>query len=325
MYALNASTGALIWKYTTGDEVDMSPAVANGVVYVVSSHNYLYALNASTGALLWKYTAGDVESSPTVANGVVYVGAADDESVYALNAVTGALIWKYGTGGGVDYSPAVANGVVYFSDGGSVYALNAMTGALIWKYTPEAYVDSSPAVVNGVVYIGVKYSGNDPPGLYALNASTGALLWAFYTEGVIGGDGCDGPTVANGVVYIGCYSFYAGTAVYALDVATQGIVWASGFRGGTPVVANGVAYVGMALMLLMRARERSCGTGRRAFIRRWWPTAWCTPVLATVFTAFHLPNQQMSEKFSPPERPDPARLTPNWGLQPNTAVTPTKK
>ncbi len=32
--------------------------------------------------------------------------------------------------------------------------------------------------------------------------------------------------------------------------------------------------------------------------------------------AFGLPSQQMSEKFSPPERPDPARLRPNWSLQP---------
>ena len=32
--------------------------------------------------------------------------------------------------------------------------------------------------------------------------------------------------------------------------------------------------------------------------------------------AFGLPSEQMSEKFSPPQRPDPARLTPNWSLQP---------
>ena len=41
--------------------------------------------------------------------------------------------------------------------------------------------------------------------------------------------------------------------------------------------------------------------------------------------AFGLPTEQMSEKFSPPERPDPARLTPDWGLQPNSQVTPPLK
>ena len=36
VYALNASTGAKLWSYTTGGDMDSSPAVANGVVYVGS-------------------------------------------------------------------------------------------------------------------------------------------------------------------------------------------------------------------------------------------------------------------------------------------------
>ena len=43
MYALNASTGAKLWSYKTGDLVDTSPAVANGVVYVGSWDRKLYA------------------------------------------------------------------------------------------------------------------------------------------------------------------------------------------------------------------------------------------------------------------------------------------
>ena len=54
VYALNAATGALIWKYTTGFNVFSSPAVANGVVYVGSRDGNVYALNAGTGALIWK-------------------------------------------------------------------------------------------------------------------------------------------------------------------------------------------------------------------------------------------------------------------------------
>ena len=326
VYALNASTGALIWKYMTGDEVDVSPTVANGVVYVVSSggQNQLFALNASTGALLWKYTAGYITSSPAVANGVVYVGGANDAELYALNAVTGTLIWKYGTGGPVEASPAVVNGVVYFS-AGSVYALNAVSGALIWKYTTEADAYSAPAVANGVVYIGVTYAGNPnaPPGLYALNANTGARLWAFYVDGVMPGDGCSDTTVANGLAYIGCYSYYEGSVVYAFDIATQLIVWQGGFGGQTPVVANGVAYVGSYAL--------NASTGAVLWN---WPEGFYPPVVADGMVyagsgddidAFHLPSQQMSEQFSPPERPDPARLTPNWSLQPNRLATPSKK
>ena len=75
VYALKASTGVLLWSYTTGGEVDSSPAVANGVVYFGSWDYNVYALNASTGALLWSYATGYqvVPSSPAVANGVVYI------------------------------------------------------------------------------------------------------------------------------------------------------------------------------------------------------------------------------------------------------------
>ena len=65
LYALNASTGAVLWSYPTGGTVDSSPTAVNGVVYVGSEGYTVYALNASTGAKLWSYTTGNlVRSSP---------------------------------------------------------------------------------------------------------------------------------------------------------------------------------------------------------------------------------------------------------------------
>ena len=113
----------------TGGAVTSSPAVAKGVVYVVSGYGTVVALNAATGAPDWSYaTGGPVGSSPAVANGVVYVGS-NDGKVYALNAATGAPDWSYPTGGPVESSPAVANGVVYVgSDDGKVYAFSLPGG-----------------------------------------------------------------------------------------------------------------------------------------------------------------------------------------------------
>src|SRR5580693_8245579 len=55
---------------------------------------------------MWSYSTGNyVESSPAVANGVAYVGS-DDYSVYALSASTGAKLWSYPTGSFVISSPA---------------------------------------------------------------------------------------------------------------------------------------------------------------------------------------------------------------------------
>src|SRR5437899_13665 len=47
--------GGLVWSFRTGGNVDSSPTVVNGVVYVGSEDGRVYALNASTGAKVWSY------------------------------------------------------------------------------------------------------------------------------------------------------------------------------------------------------------------------------------------------------------------------------
>lgn len=85
MYALNAQTGAFLWKYKTGGGVYSSAAVANGVVYFGSDDKNIYALDARTGALLWNYTTGaKVVSSPAVANGMLFIGS-EDTYMYAFH------------------------------------------------------------------------------------------------------------------------------------------------------------------------------------------------------------------------------------------------
>lgn len=230
LYALNASTGALLWSAPYGGS---SPAVASGLVYVGSGKN-VYALNASTGALLWTYPTVSGPSTPAVTSGVVYVGSGNN--VYALSANAGALLWSYATGGGVP-SPAVANGVVYAGSGdGNLYALNANTGAELWSYPTGTPGPDSPVVADGVVYIDPQ-SGN----LHALDASTGALLWTYPV-----GDtrySATTPAVANGVVYAGSYK----GPLCALNAKTGALLWSvynSEIPVYSPAVANGVVYGG---------------------------------------------------------------------------------
>lgn len=84
---MNATTGELIWNYTTGGDVVSSPAVANGIVCVGSHDGKVYALNAYNGAFIWSYTTGDmVVSSPVIVNGVVYIGSYD-HVVYAIGSL----------------------------------------------------------------------------------------------------------------------------------------------------------------------------------------------------------------------------------------------
>jgi polyvinyl alcohol dehydrogenase (cytochrome) len=53
-----------------------SVSEANGVVYAGSLSGAMYALNARTGQILWRFlTAGSVIDGPSVVNGVLYWGS----------------------------------------------------------------------------------------------------------------------------------------------------------------------------------------------------------------------------------------------------------
>jgi outer membrane protein assembly factor BamB len=123
LYALNATTGALLWQYTTDGAIDSSAAVAQGAVYIGDRAGNLYALNAETGALIWKTASVGSVSAPAVANGVVYAAAFSNCSIYALSAATGTVLWQYAANckQGVN-PPVVVNGVLYFSSDTSLYA-----------------------------------------------------------------------------------------------------------------------------------------------------------------------------------------------------------
>jgi outer membrane protein assembly factor BamB len=188
VYALDASTGALKWKFRAGDVVHASPAIAGGLVIVGSWDSMLYAIEADTGKPKWQFQTGvdpqignqqGFQSSPAVVDGVVYVGCRDSK-VYAIEAATGHQKWAvYNGGSWVITSPAVADGKVYYgtSDTGTFSALDAATGNKLFSFDARFPLFSSPAVAGGVVYFGT-FGGR----LYALDLKTHEPLWVFETD-----------------------------------------------------------------------------------------------------------------------------------------------
>ncbi|MGE5175917.1 MAG: PQQ-binding-like beta-propeller repeat protein [Hyphomicrobiales bacterium] len=188
VYAVDAATGVLQWKFQTGDVVHAAPAVARGVVYIGSWDGRLYALDAATGRLRWSFQGGEdpvthnqvgFQSSPAVADGVVYVGCRDAH-VYAIDAATGRKRWDYPTSKSwVNATPAVRDGLVYAgtSDSARLFALDAKTGRLRFNFDAKAYVFSSPALAGDRMLAGC-HNGT----LYALDARTGAPAWSFRTD-----------------------------------------------------------------------------------------------------------------------------------------------
>ena len=263
-------------------------------------------------------------ASPTVVNGVVYVGT---------TLTTTSMLWMPTQARSLEVRNR--NGLIprqrwpmvwstSGSDDHSVYALDASTGALLWKYA----TGSDTSFLRQRWLTAWFMSGSSDHNLYALNASTGALIWKYPTGRAI-------YCLAGGGQRRGlCRS--ADRGQYSPDAGT-GVCCGSTQPGGcdfsSPAVANGVVYIGSwdHNLYALKANtgallwKYTTGSGSRVPRRRW-STAWYTSVPTTgTCYAFGLPDQQMSEKFSPPERPDPALLTPDWSLQPSSAVTPPLK
>jgi len=247
VYAVDAGSGALAWKFKTGDVVHASPAIADGLVLVGSWDTNFYALDAATGAERWHFKTGadenihnqtGIQSSAAVAGGIVYFGCRDSK-LYALELRTGKQVWAYDNKGSwVIGSPAVKDGVVYFatSDSGLFHAVDAKTGAERFSLTFLWPMFSSPAAVGQFVYFG-SHEGK----LIAIDASSKKLAWTFQTEA----SKQNGPALT---LPDGKPNYRAAMASPFYEDVVAGIrkMFTVGAILSSPAVVGGVIYVGSA-------------------------------------------------------------------------------
>lgn len=298
----NSSTGvastATIASVTIG-------GISTSVVFVGGGDAHFYALNASTGAIIWHTLLGSspshfIWSSPAIYNGSVYIGLSSygdcplvQGQLFQLNASTGAIQNTFNVvpagckGGGVWGSPTIDTGdnSVYFAtgNGGScskkepygsaVVKLNASNLSFIasWQVPPsEQTTDgdfgSTPtlfsATIGGVMHnlVGV---ANKNGIYYAFDrtALNNAPVWRAKIASNLG-SGC-GPTCGQGSI---SPSAWDGTSLYvaggdttingnsclgslrALDPSTGNFKWQDCFNNG-PVLGAvsmvpGVAVIG---------------------------------------------------------------------------------
>jgi len=189
VYALDASSGALKWKFHTGDVVHSSPAIADGVLYIGSWDTYLYALDAANGTEKWRFKTGDdadahnhvgIQSSAAVMDGVVYFGCRDAYA-YAVEAATGKQVWKFSTEGSwVNNSPVVNGGKVYFGTSipSIMHAVDAKTGKIVFDLPAGTPVFASMALAGDTLYLGT-FGGK----LTAIDLKTQKPAWVFETDG----------------------------------------------------------------------------------------------------------------------------------------------
>jgi outer membrane protein assembly factor BamB len=245
VYALDARSGALRWRFSTGNVVHASPAVEDGIVYIGSWDRNFYALDARTGALRWKFTTGDdrdiynqvgIAGSAAVANGMVYFGCRDSH-FYALDARTGALRWKRDEHGSwVVASPAIVGKSVYYttSDERKFYALDAATGSVRFKVGYGAFAYSSPSIAGEVAYYG-SFDGR----LYGVNIQSGTIVAQFSTDGAKRDLAAHLDRAGN--LDIG--SFYSDPTLDGTIVALNAI-YRLGSIAGSAAIADGTLFIG---------------------------------------------------------------------------------
>jgi outer membrane protein assembly factor BamB len=107
--------GGELWRAPLAGACLDAPTYADGRLFVVADGRTLFALDAQTGAVLWRYQAErGLSSPPTAAHGQVYLGAkergVDGARTYALHAIdldTGRLRWRQAVEQHLDLPPLV--------------------------------------------------------------------------------------------------------------------------------------------------------------------------------------------------------------------------
>ncbi len=200
VYALNAKTGATVWRFQGGGGRGQAPvldglgsparegvAVAEGLVFVGLSNARVIALNQKTGTLAWNQYIGDnprdkgqvVSGAPLYAGGLVSVGLSADNGwrgqVVALDPKTGKEAWRFFAipGDGEKGHETWPRNESWKRGGGAVWLVGAADPDLGLVY----YVTG-----NGVPQLGGEGRAGD--NLYlcsvvALDAKTGKARWHY--------------------------------------------------------------------------------------------------------------------------------------------------
>jgi outer membrane protein assembly factor BamB len=280
IYAVHIATRRQAWTFTAG-LVTAAPEVVGDVVCLSTSAGHFYALHVTDGTRAWDVDTsvpatykrtwavdggnvilGTETTSPqafdaatgtkgvrfatqepyvmalSAAGGILYAIDAFG-MLYAFHSATGTEIWHKqllssddlpGTGLTID------SGSIYVGTlSGALYKIDATNGQVRWTYHPGSGMESNVVVADGVVYL------RDNNGtLHAISAANKKQLWAKTATST----GIYGQAVAGGRVY------YSTTlALQALDANSGDPVWAftapnnAGLLG-TPVVANGLVFIG---------------------------------------------------------------------------------
>lgn len=190
--ALDAGTGAEIWRVRPSGPLRGAPTIAFNTVYVMTQDNQIHALNIADGSVAWQDSAATGASgvfgvaAPAAGQGSVIAGYSSGELV-AYRYENGRNLWsdalsrtsistQVGTLTDVDADPIIDNGRVYaLGQGGRMAAYELVTGQRIWELSLAGI--STPAIAGEWIF-----TLTSDARLLAIARSTGRVRWVVQLD-----------------------------------------------------------------------------------------------------------------------------------------------
>lgn len=260
LLALDAATGAVVWRQAFDAAVGGAPTVAGGLVYVVARDASAWAVRASDGRVQWQMQGTPAPSgvtgvsAPAVNDRLVVFPFPSGEMVAALRQ-GGLQLWQADVAGrrlGRAYAsvtdltgdPVILGDTVYAgTSAGRLVAVSASSGEQLWTATEGA--NSPVQVVGGSVFL-----VSDEAQLMRLDAATGAVIWAVDMPYYVNDKPKKqqaihinyGPVLAGGRLFVAS----SDGLLRSFDPASGALIGQADIPGGAasaPVVAGQVLYV----------------------------------------------------------------------------------
>ena len=249
IFALDASSGELVWQAKVKGEVLAAPAFDSNVLVVNTASGVMQAFNGDNGEELWSVEQ-DVPplslrgiSAPVITGGGVVVGSASGTvGVYLLDKGQVGWVTEVGEATGstefqrvidVDSAPLIFGENIYsVSSRGNLVSIELRSGRVLWKRQYSSYRQLS---LSGNTLFLTNLRGH----VYAIDRINGLERWSNLS---LTNRGVTGPAVIKSYVVVGDLEGY----LHWLDQETGEIVARHHVDGSgiysTPTVANDIIY-----------------------------------------------------------------------------------
>ena len=255
--ALDAETGAEVWRSPVDAPIHGPPTVRNGRVFAITLANTLYALQTADGAELWTYqSVSEVASivgtaAPAVDQDIVVAGFTSGELV-ALRADTGRELWNDSLASRrrtdevanisqIVAAPVIDRGRVFaVGNGGVMVAVDLNSGRRIWETAIGGL--NRPWVAGNQLYV-----ITDNHELLSLSRDNGRIHWIADLPAWRNPEKRKGPLLWSGPVLVGdrlvvtssqgqalAVSPYSGRPLGSIEVARRVSL--------APIAADGSLY-----------------------------------------------------------------------------------